>query len=428
MDMSGVSWNDSRTATLITPRHVVMAKHYSRGPAAAVIFHDRSGKRIERKLIAFQPALGDVMVGLLDEPVPSNYTAYPLPSPYTDISRLPGRRVIVSDKDKNLFVHKIRLVGPGKITFEQDEEDLHGWGKNLIAGDSGNPSFLIVGDQLVLIETHTTGGAGAGPYYGDGDLQASIRRAVSKLDPSYDIRTITLALEALGNKTGAFQAVISDDLSNFEKDKISEFDAICFLSTTSNAFAPNKQELKKMSAAEKKAAAKYELALKESLMDFVKSGGGFIGIHSATDTFYEWEEYGEMINGQFDGHPWRAQDNVHIMVEPGMEEHPLAEMFEGKPLEFKEEIYQHKAPYDSSKVEMLLRLDPEKSEKNVKGINRTDNDFGVSWARNWENGRVFYCSLGHNHDMFWRPTILQHYLAGIQWAIGDYQVELSEGK
>ncbi|WP_411827134.1 ThuA domain-containing protein [Luteolibacter sp. AS25] len=242
------------------------------------------------------------------------------------------------------------------------------------------------------------------------------------------IVTGKLAFEELGKKTGAFEAVISDDLSNFEKENISQFDAICFLSTTMNPFSPFKQEWKKMSKKEKDAATAYELELKESLMDFVKSGGGFVGIHSATDTFYEWKEYGEMINGQFDGHPWSAGSDVVINIEQGMEDHPLVAMFGGQPLEFKEEIYQHKDPYDSSKVEMLLRLDAEKSSQNAKGINRTDKDFGVSWARNWDQGRVFYCSLGHNHDMFWRPTVLQHYLAGIQWALGDLKVELADGK
>lgn len=192
MDMSGVSWNDSRTVTLITPRHVVMAKHYPRPAGSPVVFHDRSGKSIKRKLIGFAPALGDVMVGLLNEPVTSNYTPYPLPSPSTDIAKLPGRRVIVSDQHRKLFVHKIRTVGNRQISFKQDEEDLYGWGKNLVVGDSGNPSFLIVGNQLVLIETHTTGGPGAGPYYGDPNVQGTIRSAVSKLDPSSKIRTVTI--------------------------------------------------------------------------------------------------------------------------------------------------------------------------------------------------------------------------------------------
>ncbi len=190
MDMSGVSFNDTRTATLITPRHVVMAKHYSRGAAEPVIFHDRGGKRIERKLIGFAPAAGDVMVGLLDEPVPSNYTSYPLPSPASDISRLVDQPVIVSDQNRSLFVHLVARVGGGMIAFKQDERDMYGWGKNLVVGDSGNPSFLIVGNKLVLVETHTTGGPGAGPYYGDPTVQASVRAAVKKLDPTYDIRTL----------------------------------------------------------------------------------------------------------------------------------------------------------------------------------------------------------------------------------------------
>lgn len=241
------------------------------------------------------------------------------------------------------------------------------------------------------------------------------------------IVTGKLALAEMGEKTGAFEAVISDDLAMFEKDKIGGFDAICFLSTTQNAFAPFKEEMKKMSDGEKAAAKERELRLKENLMAYMKGGGGFVGIHSATDTFYEWPEYGEMMNGYFDGHPWNAGTEVSLFVEPGQEKHPLAVMFGGERLEFKEEIYQFRKPYDSSKVQMLLRLDPEKSG-DVKGKKREDNDYGVSWARNWEKGRVFYSSLGHNHEMYWHPKVLRHYLAGIQWAIGDLEAELDAGK
>ena len=223
------------------------------------------------------------------------------------------------------------------------------------------------------------------------------------------IATGKVAFTEMGKRTGAFETVVSDDFENFEPGKIDEFDAILFLSTTQNAFK----------------GAKDEKVLQDSLMKFVKSGKGFIGIHAATDTFYNWPEYGEMMNGYFSGHPWGAGTPVYIKVEEGKESHPLVAMFEGKPLEFKEEIYQFKAPYDSSKVDMLLRLDPEKSAK-VKGANREDNDYGVAWARHWGDGRVFYCSIGHNHDMFWHPKVLSHYLAGIQWALGDYKVEVSK--
>lgn len=238
------------------------------------------------------------------------------------------------------------------------------------------------------------------------------------------IATGKIALEEMGKKTGAFEAVISDDLANFEAENLVKFDAICFMNTTLNVFSPHKDELAKMSDDEKKTAAAREARLKENFMKFIKSGGGFVGIHAATDTFYEWEEYGAMINGFFNGHPWTAKMNVSIKVEPGKEAHPLVAMFKGRNLEFKEEIYQLKDPYDSKAVDMLLRLDTEKTDMSVANIKRDDNDFGVAWARNWGKGRVFYCSIGHNHEMFWHPEVLSHYLAGIQWAIGDYKVEV----
>lgn len=244
------------------------------------------------------------------------------------------------------------------------------------------------------------------------------------------IATGKVAFTELGKKTGAFETVISDDLANFETDKLKEFDGIMFLSTTMNPFLPGKAELEGLSDDEKKAkidAAKAkDVQLRENLMSWVKNGGAFIGIHAATDTFYDWAEYGEMMNGYFSGHPWGSGTQVSIKVEPGQENHPLVAMFEGQNVDFKEEIYQFKAPYDSKKVHMLLRLDPEKSDMNVKGLNREDKDWGVAWARHWGKGRVFYCSLGHNHDMYWHPKVVRHYLAGIQWALGDYDVKVDK--
>ena len=242
------------------------------------------------------------------------------------------------------------------------------------------------------------------------------------------IPTGKLALTEMGRKTGAFEVVISDDLDNFETDKLKQFDAVCFLSPTQNVFLPNPGELKKLSADDKKAAEEKAGRLADSLLAFIKSGGGFVGIHAATDCCYEWPEYGEMVNGYFDGHPWGAGTMVSVKVEPGQEKHPLVAMFDGQNVEFKEEIYQLKDPYDSKAVHMLLRLDTEKSDMNVKGIKRKDGDFGIAWARNWGKGRVFYCSLGHNHDMYWHPKVVRHYLAGIQWALGDYKVEIKDGK
>ena len=218
------------------------------------------------------------------------------------------------------------------------------------------------------------------------------------------------ALAILGKQTGTYDVVISDDLANFEKPQIDTFDAICFLNTTKNVFDGSGDK---------------EPVLKKNLLDFIANGKGFVGIHAASDTFYKWKEYGEMLGGYFDGHPWNRNTDVVIDVEKGMEKNPLVAGIKGGRMSFKEEIYQHREPYDSSKLNILTRLNPELSSKKVKGIKRTDNDFGVSWYKSYgkENkGRVFYCSLGHNDFIYWDPSVLSHYLAGIQYALGDLEL------
>ena len=73
---------------------------------------------------------------------------------------------------------------------------------------------------------------------------------------------------------------------------------------------------------------------------------------------------------------------------------------------------------ESLKRQELLSIDLEKS--GIKsGKNRKDDDYAVSWVKNYGKGLVFYCSLGHRNETFWNPMILQHYLAGIQFALGD---------
>lgn len=239
------------------------------------------------------------------------------------------------------------------------------------------------------------------------------------------IPTGKLMMRLMGEKTGAFEAIVSDDLENFEADTLATFHAVCFLNTTGNPFIPHKKDWEKMDEDSRTAAKEREERLKKNLMSYVRGGGGFVGIHATTDTFYEWEEFGKMMNGYFDGHPWNANTAVSLKVEPGQEEHPLAAMFRGDNLDITEEIYQLKDPYDSSQVRMLLRLDTERSPMDLRGIKRKDGDFGVSWARMWGEGRVFYSALGHNHEIYWHPEIVLHYLAGIQWALGDLEADAS---
>lgn len=187
-DMSGVSFDDKRTATLVTPRHVVMAAHYTRKPGSRVVFHDRNGKRLERKLVTTRKVLGDVAVGLLDEEVPSRFKVYPLIHRSTTPEQILGRLAAVTDQNRRIFFHRIKKFRQSMIVFGYDAPTTVGWGKKLVSGDSGNPSFLPVGNDLALIETHTGGGAGVGPYYGNPELQDKLQDRITELAPGYLLR------------------------------------------------------------------------------------------------------------------------------------------------------------------------------------------------------------------------------------------------
>ncbi len=221
------------------------------------------------------------------------------------------------------------------------------------------------------------------------------------------------AMKILGKKSSAFEIVHSEDIAVFEPDSLKRFDAICMLNTTGEPFTP--AHLAKMPEDKRNEALAREKRLKKSLLDFVSSGGGLVGIHAATDCFSKWPEYGRMIGGYFDQHPWH--EKVSINVEK--RDHPLCRMFESDRFEIVDEIYQLREPYSRKRLNVLLSIDTERTNMNKKNIKRKDGDFAVSWARRQGKGRVFYCSLGHRDEIYWNPLILRHYLAGIQFALGD---------
>lgn len=207
------------------------------------------------------------------------------------------------------------------------------------------------------------------------------------------------ALRLMGEQTGAYEAVISEDPEMFRPENLEQFDAVCMLNTTGELWD--------------------DAALKESLLAFVRGGKGIVGIHAATDCFYNWADFGEMMGGYFNGHPWNANDTVTVKIDdPG---HPVNQVFRGMGFEITDEIYQLKDhPYSRSVLRVLLSLDTAKTDMTKKGLSRgVDGDYAVAWVRSYGQGRTFYCSLGHNEMTYWNPKVLQHYLDGIQFALGD---------
>lgn len=178
LDLTGVSWNDSRTATLISPSHVVMAAHYTRPSNVAVVFHDRKGKPHERYIIAVRKLAGDISVGKLNLPLPPEIRRYPLASP---AQATVGRPVLITDQTNTASVHRIESLAGGQVRFSYIPELDPVYRRNLVVGDSGNPSFLVENGGLVLLGTHSTGGPGAGPCYADPGVQAAIRAAMEEM-------------------------------------------------------------------------------------------------------------------------------------------------------------------------------------------------------------------------------------------------------
>jgi type 1 glutamine amidotransferase len=152
---------------------------------------------------------------------------------------------------------------------------------------------------------------------------------------------------------------------------------------------------------------------KADFLSFIYDDGkGFIGVHCATITFTDWPEYGQMIGGYFDEHPWGTFD-APILVEdpafPGMSQFPRA-------FTLRDEIYQIKN-YSRDDRRVLMRLDPTKLDLTNKNVHRTDRDFAVTWAKSYGKGRVYYSTLGHVTENWDNPKIQQMYLEAIQWAM-----------
>lgn len=130
---------------------------------------------------------------------------------------------------------------------------------------------------------------------------------------------------------------------------------------------------------------------KADLLSFVREDGkGFLGIHSATITFTTWPEYGRMIGGYFDEHPWgvfKAPLVVEAPEFPGLGHFPIQ-------FSAQDEIYQIK-DFSRDNVRVLVSLDTGKLDLTRKGVHRTDGDFAVAWAKIYGKGRVLYNGLGH---------------------------------
>jgi type 1 glutamine amidotransferase len=194
----------------------------------------------------------------------------------------------------------------------------------------------------------------------------------------------------LGETSGAFSVTVSEDVDVFSPETLRGYAAVMFYTTG---------ELP-MNGAQKAA-----------FLDFVRSGHGFVGVHSATDTFYLWPEYLELVGGYFDGHPWRERVTLQV-ADPGS---PLVSFLRRSP-QLDDEIYQIR-DFDWRRSRVLLRLDPTSVDLTRADVHRRAYGWPLAWTRSYGKGRVFYTALGHNETVWRDPRYQRLLLNGIRWSM-----------
>ena len=201
IDFSGIAWDSPRTLTLVSPRHALMARHYQRKVGSKVTFHDRRGKPVTRKISGIENLMHDIAVVILDANVPTTIKTYRLLPPgesYSELLR--GSHALITawaKGERKVRIHAIFSVHAGLVAFVDAATLPAKFFEPLITGDSGNPTFLWLNNEPVLIETHTYGGSGRGPFFSTPENFAKINEAMLKLSkahkaPVHQLRTVTV--------------------------------------------------------------------------------------------------------------------------------------------------------------------------------------------------------------------------------------------
>jgi type 1 glutamine amidotransferase len=198
-------------------------------------------------------------------------------------------------------------------------------------------------------------------------------------------------LKQLGRNSGAFEVTATEDMSVFTTQTLKRYATVIFYTSGELPMS---------------------VSQKEALLDFVRSGRGFVGVHSATDTFYTWPDYLDLLGGYFNEHPWHQEVTIEV-VDPS---NPLV-AFLGSSWQIEDEIYQI-SDFDYPGSHVLLRLDETSVDLTRSGVHRRFYGWPLAWTRPYGQGRVFYTALGHEASVWRDPRYQQILLNAILWTIG----------
>ena len=200
------------------------------------------------------------------------------------------------------------------------------------------------------------------------------------------------AIQQLGKENG-FAVDTTENASVFTEDSLKKYAAVVFLNTTGNVLN-----------------YKQEAAFER----FIQAGGGFIGIHSATDTEYDWIWYAKLVGANFESHP-KQQNAILNVVDKN---HPSTQHLSAVWERF-DEWYNFKNL--NKDVHVLVKID----EKSYEG-GKLGDDHPMAWYHDYDGGRSFYTEFGHTEESYTDSNYLKHILGGIQYAIGDNKKDYSK--
>ena len=192
-------------------------------------------------------------------------------------------------------------------------------------------------------------------------------------------------LTALGDEKG-WTVAATEDSTVFRRERLAAVDVVVFLSTSGDVLGPPGQR---------------------ALQAFVQNGGGFVGIHAASDTEYDWPWYGRLVGAYFKGHPPVQAATVRVEDRS----HPSTRMLPAA-WSRRDEWYDFRTnPRDS--VRVLATLDASTYDGGTMG-----DDHPIAWCRRVGDGRAWYTAGGHTAASFREPLFRQHVHGGLQWAAG----------
>lgn len=226
-------------------------------------------------------------------------------------------------------------------------------------------------------------------------------------------------LKILAKKTKIFEVHVGYDIEKFEKKTLKKYDAVVFNNCNPSGpdrdlFADLLRQNTSLSDAEiQNKAPDYEA----NMMNYVKKGGGLMILHGAITVQNNSMEFSKMTGGSFDYHP--KQQRIHVKEVDA--NHPLVRAFKGKGLTHIDEPYFFKNAYFDYNFRPLLYIEVDQLEDVRKAVSNTINY--VSWIKRYGKGRVFYSSPSHNAQSLENPELLQYFLDGLQYVLGDLECD-----